>query len=180
MLLLLPQFLGVLQQAEIIAGHAFVDASRARKRALFDAIVQHTRHLNDYPDPEHPDRPRRRRRAAPGDPADLVAAGGVAVADRLDRALVARRSAARSAFVTGKFSDLFYSDPRRLSAVVTMLIYARWPASRWRRAGRWRWLEQGPPRAWHAVTAAVVRAVDWRLALLAAAPLPARREVRQR
>ena len=48
MLLLLPQFLGVLQQAEIIAGHEFV-THEGKKRALFDAIVQHTRHLNDYP-----------------------------------------------------------------------------------------------------------------------------------
>ena len=45
---LLPQFLGVLQQAEIIAGHAFL-THEGRKRALFDAVVQHTRHLNDYP-----------------------------------------------------------------------------------------------------------------------------------
>ena len=47
-LLLLPQFLGVLQQAEIIVGHEFV-THEGKKRALFDAIVQHTRHLNDYP-----------------------------------------------------------------------------------------------------------------------------------
>ena len=45
---LLPQFLGVLQQAEIIAGHEFV-THEGKKRALFDGIVQHTRHLNDYP-----------------------------------------------------------------------------------------------------------------------------------
>ena len=45
--LLLPQFLGVLQEAEIIAGHAFV-THEGKKKALFDAIVQHTRHLNDY------------------------------------------------------------------------------------------------------------------------------------
>ena len=48
LLALLPQFLGVLQQAEIIAGHEFV-THQGKKRALFDAIVQHTRHLNDYP-----------------------------------------------------------------------------------------------------------------------------------
>ena len=47
-LLLLPQFVGVLQQAEIIVGHAFV-THEGKKKALFDAIVQHTRHLNDYP-----------------------------------------------------------------------------------------------------------------------------------
>jgi hypothetical protein len=47
-LLLLPQFLGVLQQAEIIVGHAFV-THEGKKRGLFDAVVQHTRHLNDFP-----------------------------------------------------------------------------------------------------------------------------------
>jgi hypothetical protein len=45
---LLPQFLGVLQQAEVIAGHAFL-THQGRTRTLFNAIVQHTRHLNDYP-----------------------------------------------------------------------------------------------------------------------------------
>ena len=47
-LLLLPQFLGVLQQAEIIAGHEFV-THEGKKRGLIDAVVQHTRHLNDFP-----------------------------------------------------------------------------------------------------------------------------------
>src|SRR5260370_1883041 len=46
--LLLPQFLGVLQQAEIIVGHAFV-THEGKKRGLIDAMVQHTRHLNDFP-----------------------------------------------------------------------------------------------------------------------------------
>ena len=46
--LLLPQFVGVLQQAEIIVGHAFV-THEGKKRGLFDAVVQHTRHLNDFP-----------------------------------------------------------------------------------------------------------------------------------
>ena len=48
LVLLLPQFVGVLQQAEIIVGHAFV-THEGKKKALFDAVVQHTRHLNDYP-----------------------------------------------------------------------------------------------------------------------------------
>ena len=46
--LLLPQFVGVLQQAEIIVGHAFV-THEGKKRGLIDAVVQHTRHLNDFP-----------------------------------------------------------------------------------------------------------------------------------
>ena len=46
--LLLPQFVGIIEQAEIIAGHAFV-THEGKKRALFDAVVGHTRHLNDFP-----------------------------------------------------------------------------------------------------------------------------------
>jgi D-galactosaminyltransferase len=46
--LLLPQFIGVLRQAEIIVGHAFV-THEGKKRGLIDAVVQHTRHLNDFP-----------------------------------------------------------------------------------------------------------------------------------
>src|ERR1700738_781500 len=41
--LLLPQFLGVLQQAEIIAGHAFI-THQGKKHALIDAVRRHTRH----------------------------------------------------------------------------------------------------------------------------------------
>jgi len=120
LLVLLPQFLGVLQQAEVIEGHAFV-THQGKKKALFDAIVQHTRHLNDYP--------------IQNIIIALAAAGGVI--------LLARRVwwplAVWAVFVLaivhssapfggpvgtllGRYSDLFYSDPRRLSAVVTMLI----------------------------------------------------------
>jgi hypothetical protein len=64
----------------------------------------------------------------------------------------------------GKFSDLFYSDPRRLSAVVTMLLYAAVGIAvftvvsavvAWgqKRAGR------GSARTWYAVTAGVVVAI---------------------
>ncbi len=86
-LLLLPQFLGVLQQAEIIVGHEFV-THEGKKRALFDAIVQHTRHLNDYPIQNI-----LIALAAIGGLILLVrrvvvAAGGVAADGRVDRALV--------------------------------------------------------------------------------------------
>lgn len=120
--LLLPQFLGVLQQAEIIVGHAFV-THEGRKRGLIDAVVQHTRHLNDFPIQW---------------PLIILAAVGAIV-------LVVRRvwwplavwlllvvaivhSSATFGgpigSLIGKFSDLFYSDPRRLSAVVAMLLTA--------------------------------------------------------
>ncbi len=119
-LLLLPQFLGVLQQAEIIVGHEFV-THEGKKKALFDAVVQHTRHLNDYPIQNI-----------------VIALAGIGFVMLLVRriwwpaavwALMAMSIVHSSApfggpigVLTGKFSDLFYSDPRRLSAVITLLL----------------------------------------------------------
>ncbi len=119
-LVLLPQFLGVLQQAEVIVGHAFV-THEGRKKGLFDAIVQHTRHLNDYP--------------IQNILIALAAFGAVILLVKkiwwpsaVWLVLVVSIVHSSAPFggpigaVTGKFSDLFYSDPRRLSAVVTMLL----------------------------------------------------------
>ncbi|MET0702535.1 MAG: DUF6541 family protein [Mycobacterium sp.] len=119
-LALLPQFLSVFQQAEVIAGHAFV-THEGKKKGLFDAIVQHTRHLNDYP--------------IQNILIALAAAGGVLLLLRrvwwplvVWAVLVVSIVHSSAPFsgplgvITGRFSDLFYSDPRRLSAVVTMLI----------------------------------------------------------
>lgn len=47
-LVMLPQFLSVRQQEDIIAGHAF-PTYLSKKRGLFDAVFQHSRHLNDFP-----------------------------------------------------------------------------------------------------------------------------------
>lgn len=120
--LLLPQFLGVLQQAEIIAGHAFV-THEGKKRGLIDALVQHTRHLNDFPIQW----------------VLIVAAAAGAVILVLKQVwwplavwllLVVSIVHSSAPFggplggLTGKFSDLFYSDPRRLSAVITLLLTA--------------------------------------------------------
>jgi len=120
LLALLPQFLGVLQQAEIIAGHAFV-THLGKKRALFDAIVQHTRHLNDYP--------------IQNILIALAAAGGLLLLAKrawwpaavwLLMVIAIVHSSAPFGGPLGSliavYSDLFYSDPRRLSGVVTMLI----------------------------------------------------------
>lgn len=120
LVLLLPQFVGVLQQAEIIVGHAFV-THEGKRRALFDAVVQHTRHLNDFPIQYL-----------------LIALAGIGGVLLLVRrvwwpaavwlVLVVSIVHSSAPFggpvgtITGTFSDLFYSDPRRLSAVVTMLI----------------------------------------------------------
>jgi D-galactosaminyltransferase len=120
LLLLLPQFVGVLQQAEIIVGHEFV-THEGKKKALFDAIVQHTRHLNDYP--------------IQNILIALAAIGGVILLVRrlwwplaVWALLVVAIVHSSAPFggpigaLTGTFSDLFYSDPRRLSSVVTMLL----------------------------------------------------------
>ena len=120
LLALLPQFLSVFQQAEVIAGHAFV-THEGKKKGLFDAIVQHTRHLNDYP--------------IQNILIALAAAGGLILLLRrvywplavwllLVVAIVHSSAPFGGPLGTaiGRFSDLFYSDPRRLSAVVTMLI----------------------------------------------------------
>ncbi|MCV7176785.1 DUF6541 family protein [Mycolicibacterium sphagni] len=117
---LLPQFLGVLQQAEVIAGHAFL-THQGRKRTLFNGIVQHTRHLNDYP--------------IQNILIALAAAGFVLLLTKrvwwpaavwLLMMLAIVHSGAPFGgpvgAIIGKYSDLFYSDPRRLSAVVTLLL----------------------------------------------------------
>jgi hypothetical protein len=119
-LLLLPQFVGVLQQAEIIEGHAFV-THEGKKRGLVDALVQHTRHLNDFPIQWI-----------------LVVLAGIGGLILLYQKIwwplvvwlglvvcIVHSSAPFGGplgALTGKFSDLFYSDPRRLSAVVAMLL----------------------------------------------------------
>ncbi|MBU9767141.1 hypothetical protein FR943_25335 [Mycobacterium sp. TNTM28] len=119
LLIMLPQFLSVADQADIIAGHAFAN-HLGRKRSLFIAVVQHTRHLNDFP--------------IQYALIALAAIGGVILL--IKRAwwlpavwllLIVSIVHSGASFggpvgaLTGTFSDLFYSDPRRLSAVVTML-----------------------------------------------------------
>ena len=160
--LLLPQFFGVLQQAEIIVGHAFV-THQGKKRALIDAIVQHTRHLNDFP--------------IQWTLIVLAAVGAITLFVRriwwplavwfLLVVAIVHSSAPFGGpigWLTGKFSDLFYSDPRRLSAVVTMLLTAAAGigvctlvsavvSGVRRRVGR------GSPRVWHAVTAVALAVV---------------------
>ncbi|GAS90842.1 DUF6541 family protein [Mycolicibacterium brisbanense] len=119
LLVMLPQFLSVADQADIIAGHAFVN-HLGRKRSLFAAVVQHTRHLNDFP--------------IQNILIALAAIGGLVMLIKkiwwplaLWALLMVAIVHSGAPFggpvgaITGKFSDLFYSDPRRLSAVVTML-----------------------------------------------------------
>ncbi|WKG03259.1 DUF6541 family protein [Mycolicibacterium sp. HK-90] len=118
-LILLPQFLAVLQQTDIIVGHAFVN-HLGKKYSLFAAVFQHTRHLNDFP--------------IQNALIALAAIGGLVLLVKkiwwpLAIWLILIASIVHSGapfggplgVLTGTFSDLFYSDPRRLSAVVTML-----------------------------------------------------------
>ena len=167
-LLLLPQFLGVLQQAEIIVGHEFV-THEGKKRALFDAIVQHTRHLNDYP--------------IQNILIALAAIGGLILLVRrawwpLAVWLLMVVSIVHSSApfggplgtITGTFSDLFYSDPRRLSAVVTMLLapmagialltITAFVVDRGRKLFDRLTSRQTSAAPWYAVTAAILVAVS--------------------
>jgi D-galactosaminyltransferase len=157
--LLLPQFFGVLQQAEIIVGHAFV-THQGKKRALIDAVVQHTRHLNDFP--------------IQWVLIILAAVGGVSLLVRriwwplaVWLLLVVSIVHSSAPFggpigaLTGRFSDLFYSDPRRLSAVITMLLTSAVGIALFTLAsdavtGARRLVGKGSPRAWYAATAAIV------------------------
>ncbi len=148
LLALLPQFLGVLQQAEIIAGHEFV-THEGRKKALFDAIVQHTRHLNDFPIQNivialaaaggllmmlgpawaagnwFLDRPPRERVLTPGWHTVARAPLWVAAVWSLLVLAIVHSSGPFGGpvgRVISLYSDLFYSDPRRLSGVITLLL----------------------------------------------------------
>ena len=117
---LLPQFLGVLQQAEIITGHEFL-TYEGRRKALFDAVFQHTRHLNDFP--------------IQNILIALAAAGFVLLLTKriwwpaaVWLMLVVAIVYSSSPFggpvgaAIRRYSELFYSDPRRLSAVVNLLL----------------------------------------------------------
>jgi D-galactosaminyltransferase len=161
--LLLPQFVGVLQQAEIIVGHTFV-THLGKKRALADAAFQHTRHLNDFP--------------IQWTLVSLAAVGAIILV--LKRAwwplavwLVLVVSIVHSSApfggpvgtLTATLSDLFYSDPRRLSAVVAMLLAAAigvaiFTIAAVLVAGARRLVRPGGTRAWTAVTAVVIVTVS--------------------
>jgi hypothetical protein len=168
---LLPQFLGVLAQADIIVGHEFV-THLGRKRTLFNALVQHTRHLNDFPIQNC-----------------LIGLAAVGIVLLLIRRIwwpVATWALLIVAIVhsgapfggpvgsvIGAYSDLFYSDPRRLSAMVTMLLapmagLALYTAATWVVAGI-RSLAQritnGTPdgRTWVAATAVLLTAICFAL-----------------
>lgn len=119
-LILAPQFIGVLRQADIIAGHAF-PSFKSAKQGIIDALLLHTRHLNDFPTQY-----------------GLIVLSAIGMAILLYRriwwppvvwavltvATVYSGAPFHNLFGAAieKFSQFFYNDPRRLSAVVTMLV----------------------------------------------------------
>jgi hypothetical protein len=119
-LILAPQFIGVAKQAGIIAGHAF-PSFKTVKQGVIDALLLHTRHLNDFPTQY-----------------GLVVLSGIGMAILLYKriwwppvlwlvltvATIYSGAPFRNPLGAAieQFSQFFYNDPRRLSAVVTMLV----------------------------------------------------------
>jgi D-galactosaminyltransferase len=118
--ILAPQFIGVLKQADIIAGHAF-PSFKSVKQGVIDALLLHTRHLNDFPTQY-----------------GLLVLVYVGMAILLYKKIwwppavllvltVATIYAGApfhnplGAAIEG-LSTFFYNDPRRLTAVVTILV----------------------------------------------------------
>jgi hypothetical protein len=119
-LILAPQFIGVLRQADIIAGHAF-PSFKSVKQGVIDALLLHTRHLNDFPTQY-----------------GLVALSAIGMVILLYKkvwwppalwlvlTVATIYSGAPFRNPLGRaievFSQFFYNDPRRLTAAVTMLV----------------------------------------------------------
>jgi hypothetical protein len=119
-LILLPQFLSVKQQEDIIAGHAF-PTYLSKKRGLFDAVVQHSRHLNDFP--------------VQYALIVLAAIGGFILLIKkiwwplaVWLLLIVMNVDAGTPLggpigvVAGGFGEFFYKDPRRIAAATTLLL----------------------------------------------------------
>jgi hypothetical protein len=118
--ILAPQFIGVLRQADIIAGHAF-PSFKSAKQGVIDALLLHTRHLNDFPTQY-----------------GLVVLTYIGLAILLYKKIwwppVVWLVLTVATIYSGApfhnpagaaieaFSQFFYNDPRRLTAGVTMLV----------------------------------------------------------
>ncbi|OMC23879.1 DUF6541 family protein [Mycobacterium colombiense] len=119
-LILLPQFISVQGQEDIIAGHSFL-THLSKKRGLFDTVFQHSRHLNDFP--------------VQYGLIAVTAIGGVIFLVKkiwwplaLWLVLVVVDVDAGNPLggpigaVAGMFGEFFYKDPRRISAAITLLL----------------------------------------------------------
>lgn len=119
-LIMLPQFISVEQQEDIIAGHSFL-TYLSKKRGLFDAVFQHSRHLNDFP-------------VQYGLSALLLVGGLILLVKRIWwplaawLALVVVNVDAGTPLggplgaVAGALGEFFYKDPRRVAAATTLLL----------------------------------------------------------
>ncbi|OBJ13155.1 hypothetical protein A5646_25240 [Mycobacterium sp. 1245499.0] len=119
-LILLPQFISVQGQEDIIAGHSFL-THLSKKRGLFDAVFQHSRHLNDFP-------------YQYGLMALAILGGLVFAYKRIWWPLAVwlllvvvdvdagTPLGGPVGAVAGMFGEFFYKDPRRISAAITLLL----------------------------------------------------------
>ncbi|MBX9982630.1 MAG: hypothetical protein K2Z76_24090, partial [Mycobacterium gordonae] len=119
-LILLPQFLTVTKQEDIIAGHSFL-TYLSKRHGLFDAVFMHSRHLNDFP--------------YQWGLSFLCAVGGfIMLVKKLWWPLavwllfiVINVDAGTPLWgplgrVAGAFGEFFYKDPRRIAAATTPLF----------------------------------------------------------
>ncbi|MDI3313299.1 MAG: hypothetical protein QJR12_03125 [Mycobacterium sp.] len=119
-LVLLPQFRSVKRQEDIIAGHSYL-TYLSKKRGLFDAVFQHSRHLNDFP--------------VQYALIALAATGGmVLLLTKIWWPLVVwlllivvnvdagTPLGGPVGMLAGAFGEFFYKDPRRLAAATTLLL----------------------------------------------------------
>lgn len=119
-LILLPQFISVRQQEDIIAGHSFL-TRLSMKRGLYDAIFQHSRHLNDFP-------------YQYGLMALAILGGVIFAYKKIWWPLAVwlllvvvdvdagTPLGGRFGALAGAFGEFFYKDPRRISAAITLLL----------------------------------------------------------
>ena len=119
-LVLLPQFFSVRQQEDIIAGHSFL-THLSKKRGFFDAVFQHSRHLNDFPVQYA-----------------LIALAAIGAVILLVKRIwwpvavwlllvvvdVDAGNPLRGPIgaLAGALGEFFYKDPRRISAAITLLL----------------------------------------------------------
>ncbi|OBJ05902.1 DUF6541 family protein [Mycobacterium sp. 1465703.0] len=119
-LILLPQFISVQGQEDIIAGHSFL-THLSKKRGIFDAIFQHSRHLNDFPVQY-----------------GLIVVTAIGAVIFLIKKIwwplavwlllvvvdidAGNPLGGPIGAVAGMFGEFFYKDPRRISAAITLLL----------------------------------------------------------
>ncbi|MDA3659011.1 DUF6541 family protein [Mycobacterium xenopi] len=119
-LVLLPQFISVKQQEDVIAGHSYL-TYLSKKRGLFDAVFQHSRHLNDFP--------------VQYALIALAAAGGLILLVRriwwplaVWLVLIVANVDAGTPLggpigtLAGGLGEFFYKDPRRIAAATALLL----------------------------------------------------------